>query len=287
MDILLDIVRAIQAKKEISAIDESWIRERLQLLLEKRKAIHLKMQQARDFRQFSRSGEYEALLKAVRADLHAVYGTFQRQVHARRKAFNELRGAYEHKDTRIMALHEKILSTHTSTRERLPFYPTIYKRIFAKTGIPRTLLDVSCGLNPFSYPWMGMDGTYHATEVTREDCEMVRQYFAFAHITGSVTQLDILKDCSALKTFRADVCFLWKLLDTLEYYRRDISKELLPVIRAPTLIVSFSTRTLTGKPMRKTRRMWFEQFCTDQEWLLDTEECANELFYIVKRPSLL
>ncbi len=280
--LLPELVTAIKAKKEISAVEERWIGERVLFFIEKRKEIAKKIEETRSFAQFSRSKEYEFLLKAVRADLHAVYGTFQQQLAARAKAFDELKKTYRdyHVDTEA---HKKILSTHTSTKERLPFYPSLYKHLFAHTGMPATLLDVSCGLNPFSYPWMESTPKYIATEITIDDCRMIREYFVLAGIKGEVIQLDVINEKEKLSTLKADVCLLWKLLDTLEYLERNVSRRILPLVNASHLIVSFSTKTLSGKRMKKTRRLWFEKICEDNGWEITIEEFGNELFYVVTK----
>lgn len=283
-DILPALVAAIKAKKEVSAVEDEWISERVILLIEKRKEIQKKIGVTRSFEQFSRSKEYETLLKSIRADLHAVYGTFQEQLAARSKAFEGLKLAYQKKNlSAILELHKKILSTHTSTRERLQIYPILYKQLFAKTGMPKVLLDISCGLNPFSYPWIGSKLVYNASEVTQEDCRMVMEYFKIAGIQGEVIQLDILNHSERLRDLHGDVCFLWKVLDTLEYLERNCSRRILPLLNVQCLVVSFSTKTLSGKHMKKTRRLWFEKICNDNNWIFSIKEFENELFYVVKR----
>lgn len=51
---------------------------------------------------------------------------------------------------------EEALRRHLSTRERLPYVEGFYAAIFEHTGVPRTLLDLACGLGPLSLPWMGL-----------------------------------------------------------------------------------------------------------------------------------
>lgn len=283
-EILPEIITAIKAKKEISTIEEVWIQEQIIWVLEKEKRIREKIHATRSFAQFSRSKEYEFILKRIRKKLHAVYGTFQRQMTERHTLFEELKMAYKKNDPdMILSLHEKILMTHRSTKERLPFYTTLYPRIFAKTGVPKVILDLSCGLNPFSYPWMNAVLDYNATELTQEDCLLMKDYFQIMGIRGEVMQLNLIKEMEKVKRMKADICLAWKLLDTLEYMERNISRRLLPLINTPWIVVSFSTKTLSGKSMKKTRRLWFEKICKENTWRFSTEEFENELFYVVKK----
>ena len=48
-----------------------------------------------------------------------------------------------------------VLGRHVSTAERAPFMEEAYAEMFRRTGTPRVLVDVACGLNPFAFPWMG------------------------------------------------------------------------------------------------------------------------------------
>ncbi len=282
--LLPELIAVIKAKKEISTVEEEWIQEQIIGLLEKQKKIKEKIHATKSFAQFSRSKEYEYLLKTIRAKLHAVYGTFQRQITQRYDLFEQLKQAYKENDPeKILTLHEQILLTHKSTQERLPIYTSLYPRLFAKIGIPKTILDLSCGFNPFSYPWMNARIEYIATEITREDCQLIEEYFRIAGIQGKVLQVNLLKDAEKLQRLQADVCFVWKLLDTLEYLERNISRKLLPLINASWIVVSFSTKTLSGKPMKKTRRLWFEKICHNNGWDFSMESFENELFYVVKK----
>lgn len=284
-DVLMELVAAIKAKKDVHAVEDRWICEKIMFAIGKQKTVQQKIEKSTSYTQFSRSREYEFLLKSIRAELHAVYGTFQQQLKQRRKYFDELKRLYGKNAPReqILALHQNILKTHTSTKERLQNYPQLYKKLFARTGIPKTVLDISCGLNPFSYPWMGCAPTYIATEITKEDCVLINEYFGLIGIDGKVMQLDLVSEREKLSHVAADVCFLWKVLDTMEYLERNISQKILPIIHMPWIIVSFSTKTLSGKPMKKKQRLWFEKICTENKWDFDIEEFENELFYVVRK----
>ena len=289
IDILPELINRIKSKKELKTVDENWIREELLQLIEKRKEVHEKIEGTKSFSQFSRSNEYDFLLKIIRADLHAVYGTFQQELNHRKKYFEELKKIIlggNANETKINELHQKILSTHTSTKERLKIYPVMYEKIFAVTGIPKKLLDLSCGLNPLSYPFMDIDYKdfeYSATEITKEDCELINEYFEMMKIKGKALQIDLVREYEKIKQFDVDVCFLFKLLDTLEYLERNISKKILPLINSKWLVVSFSTKTLSGKKMKKIERWWFENICTANKWTFEKIEFDNELFYVVKK----
>ena len=74
--------------------------------------------------------------------------------------------------------HDRILVLHRSTRERMDFYPILYDRIFAIIGKPKSILDLGCGMNPLSLPYMELRGVkYLAAELTKEDTDFLQRYF--------------------------------------------------------------------------------------------------------------
>lgn len=94
-------------------------------------------------------------------------------------------------------------------------------------------------------------------------------------LNGKAIRINLLKENNFLK---ADVCFLFKVLDTFESLRRGISKDILKKINCKILVVSFPTKTLSGKILSKKRLKWFERIVKNYE----TFEIENEIFYIVK-----
>jgi len=54
----------------------------------------------------------------------------------------------------------------------------IYKNIFKITGIPKSIVDLGSGLNPFSCPYMSMDNlSYYAYDIDKKDIGFLNIYF--------------------------------------------------------------------------------------------------------------
>ncbi|RLI99238.1 MAG: hypothetical protein DRP08_07380, partial [Candidatus Aenigmatarchaeota archaeon] len=177
--------------------------------------------------------------------------------------------------------HDKILRLHKSTRERLREYEEVYRKIFDVTGKPKTILDLGCGLNPFSIPYMGIKPRYYAFDISDAEAKFIQEYFDKFGIKGRAVSVDLFE---AEKFPKADVCFMFKLLDTLESQKRDVSKELIEKIDAEYLVVSFPTVSLGGRKKISTRRLvWFRRIIEKYPYI--TFSISNEIFFIIHKKS--
>ncbi|MEK6923022.1 MAG: hypothetical protein AABX08_04445 [Nanoarchaeota archaeon] len=158
-----------------------------------------------------------------------------------------------------------------AVKERREFNRELYDKIFSITGKPKKILDIGCGLNPVYFPYRDIE--YIALDKNKEVLKKVKQYFKKNKIKGCVVNSDILNFDFKIG---ADVCFAFKVFDYLD--RRDV-KLVLDKINADYIVVSFATRTVTGKRMREPRREWFEKIVKIHKVL----RFHNEIFYIIKK----
>ncbi len=224
----------------------------------------------------------KALIKYVRRHFHDIYEVFQTNEITQR---NTLLLDLTLKD---LNRHHELLATHLSTRERLPLYPELYQKLFACTGKPKRILDLSCGLNPISFLYMHLPRTttYIATELCADDCTFIEQYFNKIGLPHYVVrQIDLVREYEKLQEeeFAADICFLFKVLDICETQQRHITYKILSSIRAPIIIASFSLRNVKGEKMRRTKSHWFERMCRNLSYSFEALEMPGELFYIVRK----
>jgi hypothetical protein len=211
----------------------------------------------------------------VRKILREVYGAFKKkEFHKREIILDEIKSLND------IEKHIKILKLHRSTSERLPYYFEIYGNILENTDKIDSLLDLGAGLNPFSMPFMHFKvKKYYAIEITEEDVEFINRYFKRLNIDGHAFVKDLTKVDNLPKV---DVCFMFKLVDTLESLKKDVTKELLSKIKCRWLIVSFATKSLGGKKtISKKRSVWFKRLIKDYNY--KTFEVENEFFYIIKK----
>lgn len=134
---------------------------------------------------------------------------------------------------------------HASTRERAPHLDAFYAQIWHVTGIPRSLLDLGCGLNPLSLPWMGIgDAMYHAIDVDEGALDMVRGFLESVGQPHVAATRDLVAD-PPVET--ADVALLLKLVTTLDRQDADAATRLLRGLSVRHAVVSFAARSLGGR----------------------------------------
>ncbi len=144
------------------------------------------------------------------------------------------------------ALCAAALQQHLSTRERWPYLPRFYAEIFARTGVPGTLLDLACGLGPLSLPWMGLPASTRllAYDIHEPRVALLDGYLRARGQPGGAELRDIVL---RPPTERADVALLLKELHRLQRnYPRAVGVEWLASIPARHLVVSLPAFSAHG-----------------------------------------
>ncbi|HHE36249.1 MAG TPA: hypothetical protein ENL16_00355 [Candidatus Woesearchaeota archaeon] len=282
-DLIRFIAKDVLTKKELRNLDEEFVIERIKIFLKKHKRIKEKLEQRKQFN-LKRAKEYKEIIKAVRAELREVYGVFILKEHFKLgELLDKLR------KNPCLENHNKILESHKSSKERLPYYALVYKRIFEIIGVPKRIVDLGCGLNPFSYPYIKFKPEYVACDLAKKDLEFIKEYFKIMRIKGVIKRVDLAKDCQdKLKEIikKEDVVFLLKTVDSLEAIKKNISKDLLRSIPARFIVVSFSTKSLGGKKrIRRERRTWFERFVKKLGYKITIFEIPGEIFYVLTKQA--
>jgi 16S rRNA (guanine(1405)-N(7))-methyltransferase len=278
---LKELISAIKSKKGLENLDDAFVQQKIEKIFNADLRIKRKFEASKDFAQFSRSKEYEELLKKVRKELRAVYGVFQGDGD-RDDILKRLRLTKD--ETEQLELVNQLLSLHTSTKERLPYYDNIYARICALK--PHIVLDIGCGMNPLAYHHFVQHGCRPeivASDISKTDMEFLQQCFKTLKIPGQAIPLDLTKDYAKLKEHPADVVLMLKLLDSLEEASRHISYKIFDNIEAEWIIASFPTKSLGGrKAIARAGRTWFERLLKRKELEWETFSVENELFYVIK-----
>lgn len=216
------------------------------------------------------------ILKEIKAQLHSIYGNFQ----VKRK---RLREDYLKKKN-----FEAILTTTLSTRERIKNYEKIYELIFSVTDKPKTILDLGAGINPLSVIYMknidAKELKYYAYDINESNIRLVNEFFRIEKIKGKARIMDLSKIENIKKLPYADICFMFKLIDTLERGKgHRLSEAIIKTLKCKYIVASFATKTLSGRKMRYPYRGWIERMLDRNmlEWQkIDTE---SEVFYIIKK----
>jgi hypothetical protein len=275
------LIRLVRKSKKFSGVDEKVILYALLKRLEHDQVMQRFLERS-SLKGLERNKKTKRLVKDVRAVLFPMYGMYyNKHSDDRFKLLKELK-----KDSSL-EMYKNILHCHASSRERLPFYEKLYREIFTITGKPTKILDLGCGLNPFSLPFMKLKNIeYLASDFSPSDCAFLEEYFTIAKIKGRVICLNLTDDVDATKVWglpHVDVCFLLKVVDVIDQKGHKASEILLKNIKSDFVVVSFSTMTLSNKKMRKPKRTWFEVMVKRLGYTYTEIEKPNEIFYVVDK----
>jgi hypothetical protein len=187
---------------------------------------------------------------------------------------------------------EWILRKHISTRERLEFYPEIYKRILKGLGKKISIIDLGAGANSFSYSFfdkVGFKVDYVGVESIGQLVELTKNYFEKEKINGEMFHLSLF-DVEEIKkiikkTEKPRVIFLFKVIDSLEMLENDFSKTLISEISSLTdrIVVSFATESLIKRKKFHAKRTWFLEFIEKNYSLMDKFEIGKERYIVFRR----
>ncbi|MCS6849404.1 MAG: 16S rRNA methyltransferase [Anaerolineae bacterium] len=183
-------------------------------------------------------------------------------------------------DAARRAVLRAIMAHHASTRERLPILDAFYARVFAGIGPVRSVLDLACGLNPLSLPWMPLaaGATYHAIDIYEDLARFLQAALAALGVEGKAEARDVIAGCP---TDEADVALLLKALPCLEQLDKAAGSAILDTIKARHIVVSFPTRTVGGRNvgMRENYTARFEAMIANKPWRVERIEFAGELVF--------
>ena len=276
------IIDSVRNKKDLVNLDTGFILEHLQKFLEQNTSV-LDYIVDTPLKDIPKSGKFKKLIKHIRGKARKVYGVFQTTAIAKRTALLEqYLKTSKKKDLTVL------LKTHRSTRERMGYHKKLYKKIFSITGKPDSLLDIGCGINPLTFSFMGLgkDITYIAAEFSQKDIDFLNIFFRKNKMKESkAVKIDLLKDYAKLKKYTADVCFVFKVLDSLEVVKKNISYKILDAITSDFIIVSFPLKSIARKEMRLQRRNWLEKAASRLGFTIDYFSVGQELFYVLERIS--
>ena len=279
------LVSEIKKKKELRQVNDNFVRENLLAYLQQ----NMKLIGSFSRKLNRKSAIYKKAIKEVRAKLRRMYGLFrvEEDVKVRESLLNEWFNVGAREKEVIL---KKLLETHSSTKERRLFYKKLYSHIFKITGKPKSILDLACGINPFSVEFMNLkDIYYYAYDLNEGEIDLLNKYFNFKHslnknFLGKAEIFDLLQWEKLTDFERVDVCFLFKIVDILDAGKgHKISELVIKNAPAKFVIVSFAMKTMSGKEMNAPERKWMEWLCRRLGFSYTILKFENEIFYVIKK----
>jgi len=223
------------------------------------------------------------IVKSTRSILHQIGGAYLNSKIDYSKWFEQLNlFTPDINDTNVQIILKKMMQLHASSKERLPILDTFYKTIFAELPPISSILDLACGLNPLSIPWMSLsdDFSYVACDIYKDMIEFHNSFFELFHINGraygcDLTTLDSLP--------QVQMTFILKTLPCLEQLNKQISFSLLQSIQSDFVLVSFPVKSLSGreKGMHDTYSQHFTEVIKESTWKFRSYEFSSELAFLL------
>ena len=178
-----------------------------------------------------------------------------------------------------------ILNAHASTRERVPINEDFYQRIFALTGVPKTIYDLACGVNPFALPWMHLPSVtrYVACDLHLPRIELINTFFDHVGQSGRALQEDILVNPPAEA---ADVIFFFKEAHRFEQRESGSVHRFLQQLQADWILLSLPTETLTGRrSMLDQDRRLVAAASAGLSWQVEELLFPTEIVFCIRKGS--
>jgi len=213
--------------------------------------------------------------KAVKTKLHQLYGAYT-QDNAHKKAatiinvLEESCKPAESGNHGIMApftdAATSLLSLHASTKERLPHYAEFYNFILSHNGPVETVLDIGCGYNPFSIPFMQVDGlkAYHAYDIDMRVADLLNRFFMCMSLPPLATCADLAVH---IPREQGDIALMCKLVPVLEAQAPGSGFRLARELNTKYLLITYPLKSLGGreKGMARHYATAFEKAMADGE----------------------
>jgi 16S rRNA (guanine(1405)-N(7))-methyltransferase len=172
---------------------------------------------------------------------------------------------------------------HASSRERLPYLDIFYQKIITRIGIPGSILDLACALDPLGLPWMDLPPTtsFFAYDIHQPRLDFLQTFFQCFYPNASAIQQDILIHIPVQK---ADCAFFFKEAHRLEKRRPGSNRELFAGLNAKWLVVSLPSRDLAGHHSLETYHTNLVQKAIEgQPWQLTTDVAGDELIFFIHK----
>ncbi|HWP44699.1 MAG TPA: 16S rRNA methyltransferase [Blastocatellia bacterium] len=236
-------------------------------------------------RELARQPRLKEAVKATKNKLHQVGGAFLDYKPDYAKWLDGLKRAALSEDPyELRRACADIMAHHASTRERLPVLDRFYKDTLAHLPPISSVIDVACGLNPLSIPWMPLaeSSEYYAVDIYEDLVEFLNGSFDLLGVRGWAEARDVSQ---ASGFARADLALVLKAIPCLEQVDKSAGPRLLDVIEANHILVSFPARTLCGrsKGMAASYEVRFRQMMEGRRGQVRRFEFDTELAFLISR----
>lgn len=172
------------------------------------------------------------LNKELKKELYEIHSNYY-------KNFNYNKAISELKKSTSKETHEKLLKKYDPNR--FIVLKDLYEKIFKITGKPKVLIDLACGLNPLTLPWMNLDQNckYYCYDLEQNLIDFLNDYFKIIKKDYNAFLCDALTSPPIIKS---DVCLLFKSTTCFEWQKPGNTMELLEKLNTNYIVISVMLR---------------------------------------------
>ncbi len=181
---------------------------------------------------------------------------------------------------------EWVLRKHLATRERLPYYKKLYKKLIDKNSV---VFDLGAGINGFSFNYFPKKIKYFGIEAVGQFAILMNYYFEKNNLAGEAIHMSLFEFDRVEEMIKKEkgekIIFLFKTLDSLEMLEKNYSKKLLLKL-APLVdktVVSFATRSMISRKKFKVQRKWIFDFIKENFKIIEDFELGSERYIVFKK----
>ena len=265
-ELLDQLVNAVRSGRKYSQISPDFVRGLAQKELSHRRS-------------------YKEALKATKNKLHQVAGAYLETQPNYAQWLERLRAAQASaQPAQLKQVCRDLMAFHASTRERLPILETFYAQTLAYLGPIHSLLDLACGLNPLTLPWLPLapQAQLLACDIYLDQIDFINQFYAHCGLSGTAFPCDL---AAGAPPQPVQLALLLKTIPCLEQVDKSAGERLLSTIQADHILVSFPAKSLGGrsKGMLQNYEARFRQLIAGQSWQVQRFEFSTELAFLINK----
>lgn len=187
---------------------------------------------------------------------------------------------------------EWVLKKHISTRDRFKNYPELYPHLLKNFKEKVCIFDLGAGVNGFSFDFLKKINNkirYLGIEGVGQLVDLTNYYFKKKGIKNAkllhLSLFELEKIKKILNSIKGKkICFLFKVLDSLEMLEKNYSKKILKQISnsCDMMVISFAIKSLISGKRFKVTRKWILTFILENFEVIDDFELGDERYIIFK-----
>jgi 16S rRNA (guanine(1405)-N(7))-methyltransferase len=235
-------------------------------------------------KEFSKNKKIGETVKATKNKLHQVGGAFYSNQPKYSSWLRELKSSKGSGGDQFRETCARIMSFHSSTKERLEILDKFYADIFSEISTVNSVIDLACGLNPLSILWMPHfeELEYYAYDIYADLVDFLNAFIELVAVDGHAEVRDVLFNPPKRK---GDLALILKTVPCFDQINTRAVPKMLEQVNVDNLVISFPVKSLGGieKMMVKNYTERFDKIACEKDWDIKKMLFKTELVFLVSK----